>query len=57
MQRFSTLVCACNNGVLPITLNPLAKAQASIYGARPTLSYHLPLLSHHIPLQRAETTS
>jgi hypothetical protein len=29
-QSLSTFVCACNDGVLPVTLSPIAEAQASI---------------------------
>ena len=31
MQCFSTFVCACNDGVAPVTLNPLAKAPPAFY--------------------------
>lgn len=30
MQNLSNFVCACNGGVLPVTLSPLAEALASI---------------------------
>jgi hypothetical protein len=49
MQGLSTFVCACNDGVSPVTLNPLAEAQASISRAARILPYPVPLLSHRIP--------
>jgi hypothetical protein len=45
----SAFVRACNDGVAPVTLNPLAEAQASISGADRILPYPVPLLSHRIP--------
>ncbi|KAF1953558.1 hypothetical protein CC80DRAFT_494454 [Byssothecium circinans] len=56
MSGLSTFVCACNDGVLPVTLNPLAEAQASISRVAHSILF-LPLLSRGIPLQRAETSS
>ncbi|KAF1954472.1 hypothetical protein CC80DRAFT_493906 [Byssothecium circinans] len=49
MQGLSIFVCACNDGVSPVTLNPLAEAQASISRATCTLPYPILLLSHRIP--------
>ena len=45
----SAFVCACNDGIAPVTLNPLAEAQASISRAARILSYTVPLLSYRIP--------
>ena len=56
MSSYSTFVCACNDGVLPVTPGPPGEAQASISMAA---ALYLSLyLSHLIgfSLQRAETS-
>jgi hypothetical protein len=45
----SAFVRACNDGVAPVTLNPLAEVQASIPEADRILPYPVPLLSHRTP--------
>ncbi|PVH90619.1 hypothetical protein DM02DRAFT_620928 [Periconia macrospinosa] len=49
MQGPSTFVCAYNDGVAPVTPNPLAEAQASISRA----ARILPLLSYRIPFNES----
>jgi hypothetical protein len=48
--------CACNNGVVLVTPNPLAEAQASTSSVT-ALFYLTPLLSHCVPFHRINTRS
>ncbi|KAF2678335.1 hypothetical protein K458DRAFT_423273 [Lentithecium fluviatile CBS 122367] len=55
MPSLSTFVCARNDGVSPVTLNPPVEAQAPISRAAALSSVLYPPCC--VPLQRAETSS
>ena len=49
MRDLPTFVCICNNGVLPVALNPLAEEQVSISSASLSLSDHINVFPFNEP--------